>query len=122
MKGDIAKMPTKSNRKSKIQVKPVTPNLANATPGFLLDEIGRLRREIKDLQKQEGMYKEALYARLEPDEQTIEGEQYVGLVEEVVQHRFSQSLAKEKLDPEDFEECFQETSYKKLSVTKRNGG
>lgn len=40
------------------------PNFANATPEGLTDMLGEVREQIKDLQKLEGLYKEALTARL----------------------------------------------------------
>jgi len=41
----------------------VMPNLANATPGGLVDMLGKVREEMKDLKKLEGIYKEAIAAR-----------------------------------------------------------
>lgn len=40
------------------------PNLANATPEGLVDMLGDVREQIADLKKLEGIYKEALSARL----------------------------------------------------------
>ena len=45
----------------------VMPNFANATPQGLADMLGDVREQIKDLQKYEGMYKEALSARIKAD-------------------------------------------------------
>ena len=47
----------------------VMPNLSNATASGLIDMLGSIREEIKDLQKKEGICKEALKARLELEEQ-----------------------------------------------------
>lgn len=52
------------------------PNLANATPGFLVDELGEWRKKKKEAEKMEGFYKEAIKARLEPDQIYVEGENY----------------------------------------------
>ncbi len=41
------------------------PNLANATPEGLVDMLGKVREEIKELQKLEGIYKETLQARMD---------------------------------------------------------
>lgn len=41
------------------------PNLENATPTGLVDLLGQTREQIKDLEKLEGIYKEALKARLD---------------------------------------------------------
>ena len=40
------------------------PNLGNATPEGLVDMLGKVREEMADLKKLEGIYKEALEARL----------------------------------------------------------
>lgn len=42
----------------------VMPNFGNATPEGLVDMLGEVREQIKDLQKLEGLYKDALDARL----------------------------------------------------------
>src|SRR5690349_13162082 len=39
------------------------PNLGNATPHFLTDELGYVQSAIKRLEKLEGLYKEALKAK-----------------------------------------------------------
>lgn len=44
------------------------PNLGNATIPGLIDMLGKVREEIKDLQKLEGIYKEAVGARIEAEE------------------------------------------------------
>lgn len=40
------------------------PNLENATPGFLVDEIAKIRTEQSRLKFLEGVYKQALQARI----------------------------------------------------------
>lgn len=45
----------------------VMPSLANATPEGLVDMLGEVREQINDLKKYEGIYKEALTARLADD-------------------------------------------------------
>lgn len=58
------------------------PNLENATPGFLVDEIGRMRVESARLKFLDGVYKQALEARLSDDQKAgialIEGERFIG--------------------------------------------
>jgi len=45
------------------------PNLENMTPSGLADLLGEVREQIKDLEKLEGIYKEALKARIDqPDD------------------------------------------------------
>jgi hypothetical protein len=41
------------------------PNLDNATPEGLVDMLGDIKEQIKDLEKLEGIYKTALEARME---------------------------------------------------------
>lgn len=40
------------------------PNLANATPEFLVDQIGQVKARLKNLEKYEGVFTQALLARL----------------------------------------------------------
>lgn len=40
------------------------PNLANATPEFLTQELGKVKSRIKNLEKYEGVFEQALVARL----------------------------------------------------------
>lgn len=58
----------KTNRHTGEKPKFVMPNLANATPEGLVDMLGETREQIKDLQKLEGIYKEALQARLKTED------------------------------------------------------
>lgn len=44
------------------------PKLDNATPSFLIDELGKVREQIKHLEKYEGIYKEALQGRIRKEE------------------------------------------------------
>lgn len=48
------------SKKPKFQM----PNLANATPEGLMDMLGDVREQMKDLKKLEGIYKDALEGRL----------------------------------------------------------
>lgn len=90
----MAKAKSKSKSKSKM------PNLDNATPGFLVDELGAVREQIKDLQKHEGYFKEALKARLEPGQTTVDGEVFSALIEEVEQVRLDTPLIRKDMDEE----------------------
>lgn len=54
----------KTSRYSGEKAKFTMPNLANATPEGLVDMLGEVREQIKDLQKLEGIYKDALAARM----------------------------------------------------------
>ncbi len=57
---------------AKSQADKTVPNLENATPGFLLDEIARMRVEAARLKFLDGVYKQALDARI-TDEQKLNG-------------------------------------------------
>ena len=50
------------------------PNLANATPGFIVDELGRTRVELSRLKKLEGFLKQGLLARAKVG--AVTGEKY----------------------------------------------
>lgn len=67
------------------------PDLANATPGFLLDEIATMRIEMARLKFLDGVYKQALDARLTPDQlegkEPILGEKYKGQYRHTKQER-----------------------------------
>ena len=54
----------KTSRYAGEKAKFVMPNLSNATPEGLVDMLGELREAKKDLEKLEGIYKNALMARL----------------------------------------------------------
>lgn len=58
------------------------PDLANATPEFLLDELGQTREVKKASEGHEAFLKTALLARLEDGETAIEGELFDGTISE----------------------------------------
>ncbi len=58
----------RSNRYNGDKRKFVMPNLANLTLGGLIDLLGAVREEVKDGQKLEGIYKEAIKARIKEKE------------------------------------------------------
>lgn len=74
------------------------PNIDNATVGFLMDEVGRVRDLQKVLKKHEGFFLEAMKARHDPpiveangsllDKVEIKGENYTGTISFVEQLRF----------------------------------
>lgn len=69
------------------------PNLENATPGFLLDEIARMRIEMARLKFLDGVYKQAMEARADEkslvDGGIIEGSKFIGTRKKMVQERIS---------------------------------
>jgi len=75
------------------------PDLANATPGFLVDEIGRMRAEAARLKFLDGIFKQALEARVTPKQleggKFIEGEKFLGDYEEKTQERIDTEAVRE---------------------------
>ena len=92
------------------------PNLANATPSFLIDEMGRLRAEIKKLEQMEGYYKEALKAQWPEGEKSHEGENYLAERLYVVQSRLDSAKIKEDMDEDWMSEHSKEVSYYQFKV------
>jgi hypothetical protein len=86
------------------------PNLANATPQFLVDEMGKLSIAENYAKKMRKFYKEALFARVGIDAsaevapQQHTGERYIASVQQSNTRRLNQQLLQEKY-PEIFEEC-----------------
>jgi len=103
------------------------PDLSNATPSFLIDEIGTQRVIKTAAEKLEKFYKTALYARMGDDETTVEGEKFAGLIEEVNAKRFNKDKAIALLTelgatPEQIADCHMSSSYNKLTTSAlRNG-
>lgn len=52
------------------------PDLSNATPQMLIDELGKMSAMSNYLKKSIDVHKEALYARVGKKEQQIQGERY----------------------------------------------
>jgi hypothetical protein len=75
------------------------PNLGNATPMSLTDEIGFLRRWESFIEKQKKFLEAALKARLD-DKTTCEGEFWSVEVIKATQTRVSADLARERLSPQ----------------------
>lgn len=75
------------------------PNLENATPGYLVDEITKIRVEQSRLTFLEGVYKEALKARITPEQRSgdkgIEGEYAFATYRAQTQERVDTAAVKE---------------------------
>lgn len=116
-------------------IKRTPPNLENATPNSLVDDLSRVRRMMSRLKKLEGFYKEALKARW-PQEETdeididpvtfeerhvkrpapqVQGEIYTVTWDEVTQNRVDTDAVKELLGDK---VPMKETTF----VTLRSGG
>ena len=95
------------------------PNLSNATPGFLADELGALRDKIKDLQKLEGFYKEALLGKVRrKNTQTGEfkGDKYTAVITQETQFRIDTTGLKKEFGEDWYTEHCMELSFSKVSV------
>ena len=91
----------------------VAPNLANATPEFIIDELGNLSAMESQIKKMRAFYKEALLSRLDVkiDDSTavkewgpFEGETFSMTITQTSPNRVSTTLLKE-LHPEIADEC-----------------
>lgn len=92
------------------------PNLANATPSFLIDEMGKLRAEIKKLQQLEGYYKEGLKARWPEDETSLDGETYSCNKENVVQFRLNTEMIRADMDEDWIRDHSKTLSYSQFKI------
>lgn len=98
------------------------PDLTNATPTFLLDEIGRIRVEASRLKFMEGVYKDALRGRITNaqlhGEEPIVGEKYVGYYEDISQVRIDSDAVRGYFanDPETLQKLSKTISYPQLNV------
>jgi hypothetical protein len=103
------------------------PNLENATPGFLVDEIKRLRVEASRLKFLEGVYKQALEARLTPEQLSgvtmVEGEKNYGMRKKMTQERVDTDAVREyfKNDPEELAKCMKLIEFWQWDLTPKVG-
>ena len=93
------------------------PNLDNATPGYLADELGKAREKKKEYEQLEGFYKSALVARL-GDETECEGDEFVAEVTESSRTALSAPLVRASMD-QDWIDEHSTTSYFNVVKTKR---
>lgn len=73
------------------------PNLANATPGFIVDELGAVRKKLSKLKKLEGFYKEALRARLKKNQRVVEGEKFSATITKSARTSLNTDAVKEEM-------------------------
>src|SRR5260370_25918993 len=98
------------------------PNLDNATPMSLVDEIGRMRMEAARLKFLDGLYKQALEARISKQQlegtALISGTHFVGKYKEVTQERIDGEAVKEyfKDDPKTLRKLMKPITFKQLST------
>lgn len=104
-------MPKKSKKNEDL------PNLDNATPSFLVDELGSIRSEQKVLKKREGYIKAALQARIKPGEYKIEGEKYAAEIIEQAQMRIDTDLVKTEMGSQWWEDHCKLVEFQQIKVT-----
>lgn len=98
------------------------PNLENATPAFLIDEIGRLRAEQARAKKLEGVYKQALEARWTDEqskgEEFIEGTNFIGDRVYISKRTLSVEKVQEELkdEPDRLARCYIDGGYWQLNA------
>jgi len=104
------------------QLDKTIPNLENATPGFLVDEIEKLRVEQARCKYLEGIYKQALEARVTPEQksgaQTILGAASIGTYRMQTQERIDTEAVKEyfKDKPEELRKLMKVIEFPVLST------
>ncbi len=108
----------KAAKKTRAKRKTGLPNLDNATPNALVDWIGNVREQMKELKQLEGYYKEALLARVRSDEYEVTGEQFVATIEDVASMRIDTAGVKEEMGDEWWEDHCKLSEYKMIK-TKR---
>ena len=93
------------------------PNFANATPEFLTDELGRIRKDIKALEKEKDLVSEALKARgriLELN--TFTGEYYTSEVVEMSRSGLDTAAIREEMGEDWCAERTKTTTYEQINV------
>lgn len=106
------------------------PNLANATPEMLVDELAKLSLIENYAKKMRGTYKQALFGRLNFDTSKSlstqevkvrnEGEKFVGIIEQYGQDRFSTTAFKAD-HPELYAQYCQSSTITKLTFDLKEG-
>lgn len=98
------------------------PNLENATPEFLVDEIGRIRIEASRLKYLEGIYKQALEARASDGHlnggKLVTGDKFIGHFEVVTQERIDTTSVREYFvnNPEILKELTKVVTFRQLKT------
>ncbi len=87
-------------RKTAPKRKSGLPDLDNATPSILVDWLGGVREQMKELKQLEGYYKEALTARIDEGESEVVGETFSAEIIDVEQMRIDGDTVKEEMGEE----------------------
>lgn len=90
----------------------------NVTPEHLVDEIGRIRRRVNDLEKLRKYLTEALKARWPKDTPALVGEKYTCVPEKQVQRRISKDLVEQFVPAETLPKLYKDIEINKMNVKK----
>lgn len=93
------------------------PNLSNATVGYLVDEVGRIRKMMAYLKDADAFMSEALKARLKGD--AASGDKFDMTRSASSQTRISPDLCREHLTPELLEKVTVSLSITQMRFTKK---
>jgi len=93
------------------------PNLDNATPESLVDDLGDVNELRKILEKREKLLKEAIKGR--KGKGAVEGVRYGALISSETQERISSPLVRELLTPEQLGQVLTEISMTKITTTRK---
>jgi len=102
------------------------PNLENATPEYLVDEIGRIRIEAARLKYLEGIFRQALEARCTKEHldggSLITGDRFIGHFENVTQERLDTQSVRDYFqnNPEILKELMKIVSFRQLKTPARS--
>lgn len=98
------------------------PNLANATPEFLTDELGEVRAQIKKLEKLKDLYSEALQGRARLLGQTkFIGDKYTSEIVQMSRTGLDTAKVKESMDEDWVAEHSKTTEYSQVNVKSIEG-
>lgn len=92
------------------------PDLSNATPPFLVDELGKVRAQMSKIKRLEGYYKEALSARWPAGESECSGENFTCEREYVSQVRLDTDKIRADMDEDWIKEHSKEVNYYQFKV------
>lgn len=95
------------------------PDLSNATPSFLIDEIGKIRDQNKENKFYEGIYRKALDARLAKDQLIVEGDAFIGNFSTSVTERLDLDAVRSILTPEQLKQCTAASDIVTLRIAKK---
>ena len=96
--------------------KTVIPNLSNATPEGLTDQLGKIRQEIKVLEKEKDLLSEALKGRARGLEQNgFVGEEYYSEIVEMSRSGLDTDRIKADMGEEWVEQYTKTTTYTQIN-------